>query len=225
MERDRQKILLVVKEMDRAEVREIKLQERELAEVRAEKKGSELMLMEKVIGWDEYFMGIANAVAVKSSCLSRKLGTILVKDRKIIASGYNGPAKNIPHCDSSDRRDYLIREYGITGLDVFNLRAKLDVCPRQILGFASGTKLSYCNAVHAEANCIASAAQMGHATEGSILYMNNDITPCKDCMGLLVNAGIGEVVMFGTKKYTDSFTFQHCDIKFRKYNGDDNEIS
>jgi len=172
-----------------------------------------------MIRWDNYFLGITDAVATKSSCLSRKLGAILVRNKKIISTGYNGPPSGIPHCDTVKRREYLLQRYKddypkymLNGLFI---PESVGVCPRQVMGFASGTKLSWCPAVHAEANCVASAAQMGHSTKGCTLYMNNDITPCKDCIGLLINAGIEEVVMKGDKEYTDSFIIKQCFIKFR----------
>ena len=127
--------------------------------------------------WDPYFLTICNAVASKSSCLSRQIGAILVRDKSVVATGYNGPARGYPHCLPS-------------------------TCPRQLKpGYKSGEDLVSCPAAHAEANCIANAARLGVSTKGCTLYLNT-IIPCKDCMILLVNAGIIEVV-------TTDLTYYH----------------
>lgn len=118
--------------------------------------------------WDSYFHSICIAIASKSPCLSRKIGAILVRDRSIISTGFNGPARGYPHC--------------------------IDECPRKLKGYKSGEGLIECPAAHAEGNCIANAARIGASTINAILYMNC-IIPCKDCMVLLVNAGIVEVVV------------------------------
>ena len=118
--------------------------------------------------WDKYFHNICIAVASKSPCLSRQIGAILVRDKSIVATGYNGPARNYPHCEGE--------------------------CPRKLKGYKSGEGLVECPAAHAEGNCIANAARLGVCTVGTTLYMNS-IVPCKDCMILLVNAGITEVVI------------------------------
>ena len=118
--------------------------------------------------WDTYYHRICRAVASKSPCLSRQIGAILVKENVIVSTGYNGPARGYPHC--------------------------ADSCPRKAKGYASGEGLHECPATHAEANCIISAARIGAAVSGSTLYMNC-IIPCKDCMSLLVNAGVREVVV------------------------------
>ena len=124
--------------------------------------------------WNSYFHSICVAVAGKSPCLSRKIGAILVRDKSIISTGYNGPARGFPHCE--------IR------------------CPRKVQGYASGEGLEHCPASHAEMNCIANAARIGASTVGSTLYMNS-IIPCKFCMALLVNAGVTECVVESLTDY------------------------
>lgn len=124
--------------------------------------------------WDSYFHKICGAVASKSSCLSRQIGAILVRDRSIVSTGYNGPARDYPHCQNE--------------------------CPRLAKGYKSGEGLIECPAAHAEGNCIANAARIGASTVGSILYMNS-IIPCKDCAILLVNAGTIEIVVEETVPY------------------------
>jgi dCMP deaminase len=118
--------------------------------------------------WDSYFLTICKSIASKSPCLSRQIGAILVRDKSIISTGYNGPARNFPHCEGQ--------------------------CRRKNLGLKSGEGLHLCPAAHAELNCIANAARNGVSTIGTTLYMNC-IIPCKDCMIALVNAGIKEVVI------------------------------
>jgi len=118
--------------------------------------------------WDTYYHRICRAVASKSPCHSRQIGAILVKENVVVATGYNGPARGYLHC--------------------------ADSCPRKDIGLKSGEGLNLCPAVHAEVNCIISAARVGTSVSGSTLYMNC-IIPCKDCMSLLVNAGVREIVV------------------------------
>lgn len=113
--------------------------------------------------WTEYFMKIAELAATRSTCLRRHVGACLVKDKKILATGYNGaPAKCI-HCNNIG-------------------------CVREELNIQSGKHLDICRAVHAEANCIAQCSYHGIATKDSILYCTT--FPCASCVKLLINAGI-----------------------------------
>ena len=89
--------------------------------------------------WDNYFLDICKTVATKSSCLSRQIGAILVKDTSILATGYNGPSRGIPHCDTMIRREAIIEEFSMgTTQDARQLRTNLHICPRQILCYKSG---------------------------------------------------------------------------------------
>ena len=133
---------------------------------------------ERQARWDTYYHRICRAVASKSPCLSRQIGAILVKENVIVSTGYNGPARGYPHCEGT-----LSPPFG-----------DKSICPRKLKGYASGEGLHECPATHAEANCIISAARIGAAVSGSTLYMNC-IIPCKDCMNLLVNAGVREIVV------------------------------
>lgn len=128
--------------------------------------------------WDPYFYGICEAVAKKSPCLSRNIGAILVHDKSIVSTGYNGPPRGIPHCRNE--------------------------CPRKALNYESGKNLDICPAQHAEVNCITNAARIGASTIGTTLYMNC-VIPCKSCFGALINAGVREVVVDSAKFY-DSHT-------------------
>ena len=140
---------------------------------------------EKVRRWDHYFHRICIAVASKSPCLSRQIGAILVRDKSIVSTGYNGPARGYPHCESGIPPEVPFEEY---------------ICPRKLKGYASGEGLHECPAAHAEGNCIANAARNGVSTTGTTLYMNCMI-PCKDCAIILVNAGITEIVVDDTTPY------------------------
>ncbi len=131
--------------------------------------------------WDKYFLNICKAISSKSPCLSRQIGALLVRDKSIVSTGFNGPARGYPHCE-----EYLLGE-------------KVG-CPRKFRGYKSGEGLHLCSAAHAEANCIANAARIGASTVGTTLYLNC-IIPCKDCAILLVNAGIVEIVVEEMEDY------------------------
>lgn len=117
--------------------------------------------------WDEYFMDIARRVATRSTCLRRAVGAILVHDKRIIASGYNGGPSGLAHC--------------------------LDIgCLREKLGIPSGQQHELCRGIHAEQNAIIQAARYGVSIEGSVLYCTTQ--PCTQCTKMLINAGITEIV-------------------------------
>jgi len=116
--------------------------------------------------WNDYFMGIADLVAGRATCIRRKVGAVLVKDRRILCSGYNGAPAGLPHC-------------GETG------------CLRRQLNVPSGVKHELCRGVHAEQNVIIQAAYHGVAVAGASLYCTNQ--PCSICAKMLINAGIQEI--------------------------------
>ncbi len=130
--------------------------------------------------WDALFMDTAFAVSKLSKCSSRKIGAVLVKDRRIIATGFNGSPMGSRLCQGAS------------------------FCPRKKLGYASGEGLSLCPAVHGETNCINNAARHGVATEGATIYIN--LMPCHACAGNLINAGIVEIVYFGSIYSHDDLT-------------------
>jgi dCMP deaminase len=113
--------------------------------------------------WPEYFMGIAGMVAARSTCLRRHVGAILVKERRILATGYNGAPSGVRHCE----------EVG---------------CLRQDNAVPSGTRHELCRGLHAEQNAIIQAAYHGISITGSTLYCTNK--PCVICSKMLINAGI-----------------------------------
>ena len=114
---------------------------------------------------DDYFMEIANVAASRSTCLRRKAGAVLVRDKRILSTGYNGVPKGLLHCED-------------TG------------CPRA--DYPSGTHHELCRAVHSEQNAIVQAAIHGVSIEGSTLYCTHQ--PCTLCAKMLINAGIKRVV-------------------------------
>ncbi len=120
--------------------------------------------------WDTYFMEITAVVAKRSTCLRRQVGAVLVKDKHILTTGYNGAPKHLAHC-------------GETG------------CLRQQLGIPSGERHELCRALHAEQNAIIQAANLGISIEGSTLYCTT--APCSLCAKMLINAGVVRVVFDG----------------------------
>jgi dCMP deaminase len=117
--------------------------------------------------WDQYFMDITRLVATRSSCLRRQVGAVLVKDRNILATGYNGVPSGITHCET-------------TG------------CLREKLGVPSGERHELCRGLHAEQNAIIQAAKHGTNINGSTLYCTT--MPCIICTKMLINAGIAAIV-------------------------------
>jgi dCMP deaminase len=123
--------------------------------------------------WDEYFMLIAKLVSTRSTCNSRPTGAVLVKDRQILATGYNGSMPGAPHCIDEIMPDGS------------------PYCHRRAIGIADVDKYNYCRASHAEANAIAQAARYGVAIKGASLYVT--LQPCFVCLKLLATAQITRV--------------------------------
>jgi dCMP deaminase len=129
--------------------------------------------------WDEYFMEIARLVVSRSTCLRRQVGAVIVKDKKILATGYNGAPLGLPHC--------------------------IDVgCLRDTLKIPSGERHELCRGLHAEQNAIIQAAYYGISINGATLYCTN--LPCIICTKMLINAGITRVVY--EKGYADDLARQ-----------------
>lgn len=118
-------------------------------------------------GWDEYFMSIARLVSKRSTCLRRAVGAVLVKDARLLTTGYNGAPSELPHCSE-------------TG------------CIRQEKKVPSGQRVEICRGLHAEQNTIIQAAFHGIIISGSTLYCTNQ--PCSICVKMLINAGIVQIV-------------------------------
>jgi len=120
--------------------------------------------------WDEYFMDFAVLTARRSTCLRRQVGAVIVQDKHIIATGYNGAPRGIEHCGE--------REGG---------------CLREQLGIASGEKHELCRALHAEQNAIIQAATLGQSVEGATIYVRHQ--PCVICAKMIIYAGIQRIVV------------------------------
>jgi len=143
--------------------------------------------------WDKYFMDITFLVATRGTCLRRKVGAILVKNKRILATGYNGAPRGLKHCGE--------RESG---------------CLRTQLNIPSGERHEISRAVHAEQNAIIQAAVYGFSIEGAICYTTNH--PCVLCTKMLINAGIVEIVY--AEGYPDELSAQllaESGMKVRQY--------
>ncbi len=117
--------------------------------------------------WDEYFIEIARKVATRSTCLRRHVGAVIVRDKRILSTGYNGAPRGLPHCE----------EVG---------------CLRTQLGIPSGQRQEICRGLHAEQNAIIQAALHGVSIEGATIYVTHQ--PCITCAKMIINAGIVRVV-------------------------------
>ncbi len=118
--------------------------------------------------WDEYFLELAKLVSCRSTCIRRHVGAVIVKDKRILATGYNGAPSGMEHC----------LEIG---------------CMRERLKIPSGERHELCRALHAEQNVLVQAALYGISTKDSCLYVTNQ--PCLICAKMLINAGIREIVI------------------------------
>ncbi|MCI5746624.1 deoxycytidylate deaminase [Eubacterium pyruvativorans] len=121
------------------------------------------------ISWDEYFMQMAELTAKRSTCLRRQVGAVIVKDKHIIATGYNGAPKGLKHC------------------------AQLGGCLREKLHVPSGERHELCRALHAEQNAIIQAATLGQSIEGGTIYVTHH--PCSICAKMILNAGLERIVI------------------------------
>ncbi len=129
--------------------------------------------------WDTYFMDMAKLASRRSSCLRRAVGAVLVKDRRLLATGYNGVPSGVTHCE-------------VTG------------CLREKMNVPSGERHELCRGLHAEQNAIIQAAFHGVSIRDAVLYCTN--LPCIICAKMLINAGVRRVVYL--EGYADSLTEQ-----------------
>ncbi len=117
--------------------------------------------------WDQYFMAIADLAATRSTCLRRQVGAVVVKEKRILATGYNGAPRGLAHC--------------------------LDIgCLREELGIPSGERHELCRAIHAEQNAVVQAATSGVDITGSTIYTTT--FPCSLCSKIIINSGIARIV-------------------------------
>jgi dCMP deaminase len=127
--------------------------------------------------WDTYFMDMAKLASRRSSCLRRAVGAVIVKDKRLLATGYNGVPSGVTHCE-------------VTG------------CLREKLNVPSGERHELCRGLHAEQNAIIQAAFHGVSIRESVLYCTN--LPCIICAKMLINAGVRRVVYL--EGYADALT-------------------
>ena len=119
--------------------------------------------------WDSYFMKMAELVSTRSTCMRRQVGAVIVQDKHIVATGYNGAPRGIMHCDERGE------------------------CLRQKLGVPSGERHELCMALHAEQNAIIQAATSGQTIEGATIYITHQ--PCIICAKMIINSGIRRIVV------------------------------
>ncbi len=127
--------------------------------------------------WDEYFMELARVVARRSTCLRRRVGALLIRDRRILATGYNGAPGGLEHCIAAG-------------------------CIREEMQVPSGERHELCRGLHAEQNAIIQAALHGTSVRDASLYVTHQ--PCVVCAKMLVNARISEIVFSG--EYPDQLS-------------------
>ena len=140
---------------------------------------------------DEYFMKMAHLAATRSTCLRRKVGAVIVKDKRVLSTGYNGAPKGITHCE-----------------EVGCLRENLDV--------PTGERHELCRGVHAEQNAIIQAAVFGTSIKKGRIYTTNH--PCVVCAKLLINASIKEIIY--DDDYIDELAkdvLSQSDVKVRRF--------
>jgi len=163
--------------------------------------------------WDKYFFNVCKVVASNSKCFSRQIGAILVKDKSIISTGYNGPPRGIPTCDKRWEIDPNFKKQFSTKDTV------VEKCPRHVLGFKSGEGLELCVAGHAERNALINAARQGISTIDTKMYMTCDI-PCSPCLVEIINAGVEEIIVTGMTFYDElnsSYLLANSGLKVRVY--------
>ena len=117
--------------------------------------------------WGQYFMDIVELVSLRSTCLRRKVGAVLVKNKRILTTGYNGAPTGVRHCSE-------------TG------------CLRDKMNIPSGERHELCRGLHAEQNAIIQAALQGVSIKGATLYCTNH--PCIICAKMIINSGITTVI-------------------------------
>jgi len=118
--------------------------------------------------WDAYFMALAKLAASRSTCVSRPGGAVIILDKQVISTGYNGSMPGVPHCSDEG------------------------ICYRRKIGADDAGKYDFCRSIHAEANAVALAAKKGMSINGGTIYMT--LFPCYVCTKMLVRAGIKEIV-------------------------------
>lgn len=149
---------------------------------------------DKSIKWDKRFIDVAKMVSTWSTCIrnKRQIGSVIVKDKRILTTGYNGAPSGVQSC------------------------AERGVCLRDEMGIESGTRHEICYAIHAEQNAIIQAAKLGLSVEGATIYVTH--RPCSICTKIIINSGIKRIVF--AQNYPDEFSMgilRDTDIEFCEY--------
>lgn len=147
--------------------------------------------------WDARFMSLAKEIAKWSSCIreNRQVGAIIVKDKRVLTTGYNGAPSGIKSC------------------------VEKNVCVRKSLCIDSGTRQELCYAIHAEQNAILQATKLGISVDAATLYCTHQ--PCSICAKMIINSGIKRVVY--EKSYPDAFALEllnSASINLEKFKGE-----
>jgi len=150
--------------------------------------------------WDRYFMNIAELVSTRATCVRRKVGAVIVRDKNILATGYNGAPRRVEHCTD-------------------------ETCLRQKLNIPSGERHEICRAVHAEQNAIIQAARHGVAVNGASLYIT--VFPCSICAKMIINSGISKIYFEGdygdarstSQSYEYLWQYSSCELYRVKEDG------
>ena len=140
---------------------------------------------------DTYFMEMADLVAKRSTCVRRRVGAVIVKDKRVLTTGYNGSPRGTKHCE----------ELG---------------CIREKMNIPSGTRHELCRGVHAEQNAVIQAAYFGISIKDSTVYTTT--FPCSMCAKILINAGVQEIVY--SESYVDDLSkklFDETNVIIRKF--------
>lgn len=130
--------------------------------------------MSNRLSWDEYFMIIAKVVSIRSTCNSRHIGVVVVKDKHILATGYNGAMPGYEHCT-----DKTMSDGGV-------------YCERRAQNVVDLDKYNFCIASHAESNAISQAANKGISLNGGVIYTT--LFPCFNCFKMVVMSGIKKII-------------------------------
>ncbi len=149
--------------------------------------------------WETYFMDITALVAKRTTCLRRAVGAVIVKDKRILSTGYNGAPSHIRHC----------REVG---------------CLREQLKVPSGQRHELCRGIHAEQNAIIQAAYYGVSIQGAMIYCTTQ--PCSICAKMIINAGLTEIIY--ASGYADPMAIEMLEeagVALVRFNADDREES
>jgi dCMP deaminase len=200
-------------------------------------------MIDKRVSWDEYFMQQCDLVASRSTCDRKHVGAVIVKDKRIVATGYNGSLPGTPHCSDPTKYYYCPNcKKKFSDDEVFidtsssallkHSRSKFAGCtnclcaPLKVARGGHDMENNSCwRTVHAEVNAVAQTARMGISTEGAVLYCN--AKPCWRCFQIIVSAGIKEIVYredetssgkSGADRISQALEFGV--VKFRKFIGE-----